>query len=49
MYARILELPAAVVVGMMWLVGSTILGALGACALALVSYLYYYVSLLAGM
>jgi hypothetical protein len=46
---RFLELPAAVVVGVLWLMGSAVLGALGTCALALCLYLYFYVSLLAGM
>jgi hypothetical protein len=48
-YERFLELPVAVVVGVLWLVGSAMLGALGACTLALYIYLYFYVSLLAGM
>jgi hypothetical protein len=46
-YERFLELPVAVVVGVLWLVGSAMLGALWACALAL--YLYFYLSLLAGI
>jgi hypothetical protein len=48
-YERFLELPVAVVVGALWLMGSAMLGALGACVLALYLYLYFYVSLLAGM
>ncbi len=43
MYERFLELPVAVVAGVLWLVGSAMLGAMGACALAL----YLFVSLLA--
>jgi hypothetical protein len=46
---RFLELPAAVVVGVLWLVGAAVLGALGAYALVLCLYFYFYVSLLAGM
>ena len=49
MFERFLELPVAVVVGVLWVVGSAMLGALGACALALYLYLYFYMSLLAGM
>jgi hypothetical protein len=47
-YERFLELPVAVVVGVLWLVGSAMLAALGTCALALSLYLYLYMSLLAG-
>jgi hypothetical protein len=42
MYERFLELPVAVVVGVLWLVGAALLGV---CALAL----YLYVSLLVGV
>jgi hypothetical protein len=48
-FERFLELPVAVVAGVLWLVGLAMLGALGTCALALYLYLYFYVSLLAGM